>query len=390
MHTKSSAKANRSNSLLGNRIDALIRLGQDQQTVGIPIGPDTSLIIAELIMQRCDSHLVSKLPGVRGFRFIDDFELSFMTQAEAEQAHFQLEACLSDYELALNPKKTSIRELPLPLEAPWATQLKRSKPRKDQKGQAADLAFLFDIAFSLHRENPDDAVLQFAISMLQFETIHAENWELFQKLVMLCCIPEPACFPGALRQIVLRRNAGMTGLIPEVADITNSLVVTHSLLRHSSEVANAAYACLALDLSLNTAAVDAISACDDPVVALLALDCETRNLTAKPLDKSLWQTHMNGDALYDEFWLLAFEANVKGWLPNSGGVDFVAADSNFSPLKTAGVRFYDGTINLPPSQAAAAVPASSQSSGEQTSPDATTATVPPPEPAAPTDATISA
>lgn len=393
MHTKATAKSNHSTALVGNRIDALVRLGQDQQTIGIPIGPDASLVIAELIMQRCDSHLVSQLAGVQGFRFIDDFELSFMNQAEAERAHHELEACLSDYELALNPKKTSIRELPLPLEAPWATQLKRAKPRKEKRAQAADLALLFDTAFALHRENPDDAVLQFAISLLQFETIHPENWSLFQRLVMLCSLPEPACFPGAIRQIILRINSGLVGLIPEVAEIANSLIVTHSPLRHSSEVANAAYACLALGLTLGDAAVDAISKCDDPVVALLALDCEARNLTNKALDKTLWAAHMNADALYDEYWLLAYEANIKAWLPNPGGIDFVAADPNFSLLKAAGVHFYESTINVPVSQAGVAVPTASQASGgsEVAIVAGTPQTaVPPAEPAAPTDSAISA
>jgi hypothetical protein len=397
MHTKATAKANKKQTLLGNRLDALVRLGQDEQTIGIPIGPDTSLVIAEMIMQRCDQYLASKVPGVRGFRFIDDFELSFMTQAEAEEAHQRLEACLSDYELALNPRKTSIRELPLPLEAPWATELKRAKPRKAQLQQAADLGHLFDIASSLHPEYPGEAVLQFAISLLQFETIHPQNWSLFQKLLMLCSLPEPACFQAAVRQIVQRVNAGATGLIPEISEIANSLIVTHSPLRHSSEVANAVYACLALGLTMGDSAVDAISKCDDPVVALLALDCEQRNLLTKPLDKTLWSSHMNADGLYDEFWLLAYEANIKAWLPNSGGIDFVTADPNFSLLKAAGVFFYDATLN-PSGAPATAAPTAPGASGGPNAPMVSVApmlpgaatAVPPAEPAAPTDPATSA
>lgn len=388
MHSKATAKVNRSFSLVGNRLDALVRLGQDQQTIGIPIGPDTSLVIAEILMQRCDEHLASQFPSIQGFRFIDDFELSFMTQAEAERAHHELEACLSEYELAINPKKTSIRDLPIPLEAPWATQLKRAKPRKEKNTQAADLAHLFDLAFKLHRENPEDAVLQFAISLLQFETIHPENWSLFQKLLMLCSFPEPACFPGAIRQIVLRKNLGMANLIPEIAEITNALVVTHSPLRHSSEVANAVYACIALGMTLGDAAVDAVSRCDDPVVALLALDCESRNLTTKKVDKTLWKSHMKAAALYDEYWLLAYEANIRNWLPNNRGKDFVAADPNFSSLKAAGVHFYDTTINLPVAQAVTSPVTPQASNGDDGTAQLTVA-VPPVEPAIPTDAAFS-
>ena len=402
MHSKATAKANKTKTLLGNRLDALVRLGQDEQTIGIPIGPDTSLVIAEMIMQRCDEYLASQLPGVRGFRFIDDFELSFMTQAEAEEAHERLEACLSEYELALNPRKTAIRELPLPLEARWATELKRAKPRNVQAHQAAhqaaDLAHIFDIAFSLHAEYPGEAVLQFAISLLQYERFQGQNWGLLQKYLMLCSLPEPACFQGAIRQIIKHKNAGAVDLIPEISEIANSLIVTHSPLRHSSEVANAVYACLTLGLPIGNAAVDAISRCDDPVVALLALDCEQRNLVTKPLDKTLWSSHMNADGLYDEFWLLAYEANIKGWLPNSGGVDFVAADPNFSLLKAAGVRFYEHTSSLPAAPVTIAAPTIPGASGDASIPIETAAptvpqavaAIPPAEPVAPTDSAISA
>jgi hypothetical protein len=387
MHSKSTSKANHSTALLGNRIDSLVRLGQDSQTIGIPIGPDTSLVIAEMIMHKCDARLESNIATLQGFRFIDDFELSFATQAEAEHAHHTLEACLADFELALNPKKTVIRELPLPLEAPWVTKLKRAKPRSPAAQQAADLVILFDIAIGLHKDYPGEAVLQFAISLLRYEVIESQNWQLFQRLIMLCSLPEPACFPVALRQIVVRLNAGQTTLIPEIAEIANALIVTHSPLRHSSEVANAAYACLALGLTMNDEAVDAISQCDDPVVALLALDCEERQLTSKPLNKTLWSSHMKAEELYDEFWLLAYEANLKGWLPDIGGIDFVAADQNFGVLKAAGVQFYDANLGVPAAappvtSTLSAAPAPGSTAGPSNSPapaTGTTAALPPTE-----------
>ncbi len=155
LHTKPTAKANRALTLHGNRIDYRVRMGQDQQTVGIPIGPDTSLVMAELIMQRCDEELIAKLPGLKGHRFIDDYELSFQTRTEAEDAFHILDACLSEFELALNPKKTQVLELPLQLEHAWVTELKQfTFSRTSQPGQAADLTNYFSRAYSLHAANP--------------------------------------------------------------------------------------------------------------------------------------------------------------------------------------------------------------------------------------------
>lgn len=53
LHSKRTAKKNRSNTdptVFGNLIDALMRSCQDGQTIGIPVGPDTSRIISEIIL----------------------------------------------------------------------------------------------------------------------------------------------------------------------------------------------------------------------------------------------------------------------------------------------------------------------------------------------------
>lgn len=341
LHTKPIAKGDHTFALLGNKLDYLVRQGQDSQTVGIPIGPDTSLVLAELIMHRCDEALLAKLPSIRGHRFIDDYELSFATRTEAEDAFHVLETCLTDYELALNPKKTNVSELPLPLESPWSSQLKKSSFRATISGQAADLEAFFTLAFELHHTNPGEPVLQFAVARLRNQTICAENWEMFQQLVLLCVVPDPAVLPYALEQIISRVNGGAVPLTDEIEEIVNELVVNHAPLRHSSEVTNALWACLALKLSLQDAAVDALSKCEDSCAALLALDCQNKGLLTKPLDTSLWESQMSAAGLYDEHWLLAYEANIKGWLPNVGGVDHVGADASFSYLKANGVFFYD-------------------------------------------------
>jgi hypothetical protein len=342
---------------LGNRIDYWVRMGQDQQTVGIPIGPDTSLILAELIMQRCDDALIAGIPKLKGYRFIDDYELSFHTRSEAEGAYHILETSLSEYELALNPKKTQILDLPLPLEAPWATELKLIKLRNlPPAAQAEDLFNYFSRAYALHLEYPEDSVLSFAVARFRQIPVDPSNWQTFQRLLLLCVTPAPATLPYVLEQIIIRKNAGAGPVLMELEEIANQLVETYSTLKHSSEVANAIWACLALGLRLHDRAVKLVSNCDDSVIALLGLDCERNGLVSKPLDKTLWNSHMTADALYDEYWLLAYEANVKGWLPSVTGVDYVAADPNFGFLKANGVSFYDPSQAAPAQQAPIPLP----------------------------------
>src|SRR5579871_4746519 len=102
LHTKAAAKRNRGPGLLGNRLDLMVRNGQDGQTNGIPVGPDTSLIIAETVLAAVDARLHPRLPrrGRRrpaGFRYYDDFEFSFATLAEAEEALAVIEESLLEF-----------------------------------------------------------------------------------------------------------------------------------------------------------------------------------------------------------------------------------------------------------------------------------------------------
>ncbi|GEM_PF-4931988 len=80
---------------------------------------------------------------------------------------------------------------------------------------------------------------------------------------------------------------------------------------------------------------------EDSFVALLALDGSQRGLIPTGLDTSLWETFMTDQELYGNQWLLAYEANIKNWLPSATGIDYVANDPAFGFLKSNNVEFYD-------------------------------------------------
>ena len=102
--------------------------------------------------------------------------------------------------------------------------------RSSQAGQAADLSNYFSKAFSLRNEHPGDAVLQFAIACLRSVNIDPANWPMFQKLLLLCVIPEPACLPSVLEQIIVRRNAGAGPIAEQMEEIANDLIqITQAL-----------------------------------------------------------------------------------------------------------------------------------------------------------------
>ena len=87
IHGKEFAKQNRQPSHYGNLVDLLCRNAQDGQTIGLPVGPDTSRLIAEIIASAMDTHVQKRLTvGKRdASRYIDDYTLSSPEGASCEQ-----------------------------------------------------------------------------------------------------------------------------------------------------------------------------------------------------------------------------------------------------------------------------------------------------------------
>ena len=108
LHGKTNARNDKKYQLLGNRLDLWIRETQDKQTGGIPIGPDTSFLIGEVIGTALDIELAKKFPNLSGVRSIDDYYLYFQTISEAETALSVLHGVAKQFELEINdPKQRS-------------------------------------------------------------------------------------------------------------------------------------------------------------------------------------------------------------------------------------------------------------------------------------------
>jgi len=355
--TKPIAKEKRSfTQSYANRLDYWVRMGQDQQTVGIPIGPDTSLLIAELVMQRCDREVASKLPGLRGHRYIDDYELGFRYRTRAEDSYHHLEQILGKYELALNPLKTSIHALPQDSESPWVSEITSFLIRTGATTQRADLRRYFDLAFRHQNASREEPVLQLAVARLRNLHVHEQCWERFQHLLLLAASPYPACLPYVLENIILRVNKGNPLDKDSLEEVLNTLIEEHACLPHSSEVAWSIWASIALDIPIHSDAVAELEDSEDSVVALLALHAESLGRMKRPLEKSKWLPHMTTEGLYDDQWLLAYEAAIKGWLPSQGGGDHVSGDPAFNWMRNAGVSFYDIEGAAPPTPGTAPEP----------------------------------
>jgi hypothetical protein len=157
----------RNDDMWYNKLDIAIRSMQRNETIGIPIGPDTSSIICELILSRVDKELV-KYDYVR---FIDDFKCYCKSKDEADEFIRNVSKELEKYNLRLNPKKTEIIELPIAIGQDWIRilkdySLKFSKKEEFTNKDINALSEFIDLSIRLFKENPNDSPIKYAVKIL--------------------------------------------------------------------------------------------------------------------------------------------------------------------------------------------------------------------------------
>lgn len=340
LHTKAVAKSQKNNRILaGNTLDKIIREAQDGQTMGIPIGPDTSLVIAETVLSAVDKDACS---GRRGFRWYDDYELSGVTKGECEEALVRLEAALFEFELELNVSKTEILELPLSVEDEWVDILRNFRFRRTARAQFTDLSTFFSRAFEFVEEFPLKSVLRYAVKMLHGAEIHTANWQHAQRLMAQAATHEPEVLPhvlGCLNFHELRGYAVDRVLLRRLLEI---VVKEYSARSVGSEVAWAIWGFLQFGVPISDDCVGAAIALQDDIVNLLLLDARRKDLIQSPSLLSGLGKVIDGDAFENEHWLLAYEGIRKGWVrPRGANVTAFRANAHVTALMQAGVQFYD-------------------------------------------------
>lgn len=338
---KEKAKRERGKTV-SDRLDKAMRDLSDGQTVGVPVGPDTSFLAAEIVLTAVDKVLRSKLSPLRGHRYMDDYELAFTSRGAAEEAQAVLEDALAEYELAINPTKTEILELPQPFLEGWTHELATFPIREGTQSQTVtDLTALFSHAATSSRRRAGP--LKYALQRSRdIDIVDEEIWGQFQNLVWSAVSAEPTTMATALDLLAEKATDG--GLeIDEVAaeEVIEALILTHSPIRNASEVAWGIWAAIALEIDMSKEAAEAVASMEDDFVALLALDASSRGLFGDhQVDPSKWEKLTDyDDVLSGPHWLLAYEGSVRKWL--SAPTPCVAKDPFFKVLKARSVRFYD-------------------------------------------------
>jgi hypothetical protein len=305
----------RNKGLLGVKVDDALMGLQARVTQGIPVGPDLSFLLAEVVLGEVDKRLgVSREAG---YRWFDDYEFACSTRAEAEALLAKLKRELDRFHLRLNPAKTEIKALPQPAEESWRDALlerSRGSLRSDR-----EILGLFDLAFRLRDSYPHASVLVYALGILfKVRCPTGDAAAVALSCITQCLTSEPGAAQKAFALLTYWTANGLQLDRAAVARTTARIVALHDDSGLTSDVAWSLAFCLDMRIPLDRATGRRLSHFSDDAVAIQACELFANNLlpagfTTAALTKRVPKLDPDG-----EHWLGVYELVRQGYATNAG------------------------------------------------------------------------
>ncbi len=321
LHTKDVAKTRRRDpTLFGNDIDKCVRNTKEGQTLGIPIGPDSSIILSEIIATSIDVELERNFKGIEGLRIIDDYILFFKERYECEEVLSKLNEILKSYELEMNPTKIQILEIPYILEPSWKSGIRHfhfrvpENPLSNIIYQKTDLINFFSRVNEFSLNFPNDNIQKYAVKRMITEKIYPDNIPLFESLLLKSALIQSSCIPQVILILLKNARINYSQKHERINQTISEIIRIHHKYSNDFEIAWALWLAKVLDLEIEKNIQNLLSRIDHPIIVLLTLDLRERGLITADIDETLWKSYLTGEQLYDDHWLLAYEAIQKGWL----------------------------------------------------------------------------
>lgn len=330
---------------IGHELDHYVQRCQDKQTHGIPIGPDTSFIIAEILGTYIDQMLSQSFPDLKACRYYDDYSIFVQTKEEAAAIIYRLQSIMGDLGLTINESKIRIEEAPKPFLEDYAEELTsiRIEPAK----MAASITKYFNVLWRLCDMHPYKSVsiIKFGLHPLENSNIviRSANKDLFESLLYKTALIEPAVLNQVCDLITIK---GYNPTTSSLTTLVTAIIKKHAHLSHHHEVSWALWIIKKYDLVIDTELIKDVFRMQNSICTLLILDYINNNSSAAQhrsdpdIQSSISSigSGMTAASLFNEDWILVYEGAFHKWLNTES---IIQANPYFNYLYTNKISFYD-------------------------------------------------
>ena len=325
-HGKDKAKSNlrqrRSARLSFDKVDAIIRNGQDGQSIGIPVGPDVSRVFAELIGIAIDNEFRKRFGDVECavLRYIDDIWIGVNSHADAEKALACYQSAIREFELDINESKTGIyskdfrfldsRPVGIAEELEQASDPLWGKSSKDK------VRAVLESSFSMAVKHNDDGILKYTLRCIDNQSVSDTNWEVVEPFLKRVSIHYGHTIDYVVRILVYRYLKWGDLDVESWHTILKKILEYHGSLGHDSEVCWLVYLNQQLGLEIHNEVAEKIVNNCGALAVLSVLNSVDDGLVNRSIFDEVWKQLSNvNNRNYGRLWPVILEWKARNW-PN--------------------------------------------------------------------------
>ncbi|MCT4334643.1 RNA-directed DNA polymerase [Paracoccus sp. YLB-12] len=337
---KAMAKADKFSHHYANKLDRYCRNAQDQQTIGLPVGPDTSRVIGELIASAVDEKLKQEA-GVTSrdaSRYVDDFTISSAGGLSGEGMIAAARRAAAEFELELNHDKSAVVATSAYLGNGWKHVARSQRPPPPYDPDDFK-RFFYEIA-RLVRELPDTNVEKWSLqnARVAFLGVDTSDWSRIQSH-LINAYRRNSTIVSLLVELLIERHRDQNDVdIEGVRDFLDHRIPTLALEDRTGELIWLLFLMIALEVRIDAQRFERLYSLEEPMCALLLSAADARGLIIGTIDRSLWNRSLTAEGLRGSMWLYAYEGprhNIVG----HGSTAHIEQDPYFSILHARGVDF---------------------------------------------------
>lgn len=333
-----------------DRLDVLVRACNRNQTVGIPVGPETSRILAEIISSRIDDDFRLSQPELNVDavdRLQDDWFIGLKSLEAAESALASIIGVYRAYGLEINGSKTSVARMVAHTEEAWVSELGAFLSHRAGPLAGGRLREFLTLTLRLQTKYEKHSVTNYALSVLENHRTSKDDVEILESFLLKAAVVAPGSMSRVCELLlniehdtkaISRRRVG-----PRLTELAARNLMNGNLYESIWQL----YALRGLGISVNSKPIAQLAEVGtSSALALVLLDLDSRGLFGRKLPKAKWESESTKDRVRSDWiWLLAYERFRHGWLNDTKGV---MNDDFFRPMAARNVVFYDPKRNVRP------------------------------------------
>lgn len=333
-------KANRGYAHFGNLIDLLSRNLQDGQTIGLPVGPDTSRLLAEVIASGIDEQLRErlKISGQDASRYIDDYTISTPRGQAGESLIAALRQSAAHFELELNSEKSAVVSTAMRHDVGWKQAVRGTIPKGVPDIQSMQ-RFFYEVG-RLCETHRAINIEKFAFSNARSAFVRVGNWKRIQSLLINAYRRNSTLVSLLVELCILRQVEQGDVDLDNLKEFVDHRIPVLARANRTGEIIWLLFLSIRLNVILAQDAVVSVHGIQNAMVALLVALAASRQLVSGRVDFTTWNGSCDADGLRGQMWLYAYEATLRGIAPGVTSA-FLEQDSYFSTLYSRKVHFLD-------------------------------------------------